>query len=138
MALSARLRLRGSRCFDHLYQRGRAYHGKWMVLRVVLERHEYLKYDIQELPTSPFRCSVVVSTKVSKSSVRRNALRRLFHEYLREILSLNSTYPNAIEYMEKPLGRWVMLSLKPGSSEINPIFLRQDCLSLFTKAELQL
>nr|YP_009530950.1 bacterial ribonuclease P protein component of ribozyme [Paulinella micropora]AXY63639.1 bacterial ribonuclease P protein component of ribozyme [Paulinella micropora] len=136
MALSARLRLRGSRCFDYLYQNGRIYHGEWIVLRVALERREYLRNGIRNLPTSLFRCSVVVSTKVSKSSVRRNAIRRLLHQYLQEILLRQSIPP--LNPGEKRLGHWLLLSLKPGCSDIDPRLLRQDCLSLLTKAELQL
>nr|YP_002049355.1 bacterial ribonuclease P protein component of ribozyme [Paulinella chromatophora]ACB43145.1 bacterial ribonuclease P protein component of ribozyme [Paulinella chromatophora] len=140
MALSARLRLRGSRCFDYVYQRGLIYHGKWMSLRIIFERREYLSQKLQDLPASPFRCSVVVSTKVSKSSVRRNFLRRLLHEILQNNLcAINRDHANRNLDLNprKFRSRWLILSLKPGSNNVSSLTLMGECISLLAKAGLE-
>ncbi len=71
-----------------------------------------------------WRGAVVVSGKVSKRAVVRNRLRRLLHRHL---LSLDPT----------PLQpSWVVLSLKPGSAELDPAQLLGECSHLLRQAGL--
>jgi ribonuclease P protein component len=71
-----------------------------------------------------WRLAVVVSGKVSKRAVVRNRLRRLLHRHL---LALNPT----------PLQpSWVVLSLKPGSAELEPAQLLGECSHLLRQAGL--
>jgi ribonuclease P protein component len=67
---------------------------------------------------------VVVSGKVSKRAVVRNRLRRLLHRHL---LSLDPT-------PQQP--SWVVLSLKPGSAELDPAQLLRECSHLLRQAGL--
>jgi ribonuclease P protein component len=127
MALSRDLRLRGDRAFDHLYRKGRRFHGTYLVLRSVVGEPSLLRPPLSQEPLQGCRCAVVVSTKVSKRSVRRNRLRRLLHGWLSTQCRQRPTDPN---------GLWVLLSLKPGCLEATPEALLGECSELFRKAGL--
>jgi len=128
MVLPKEHRLRGRFLFDRLYQKSRRFHGDWMVLRTMAAEPAFLVPDLQRQPASPYRCAVVVSNKVTKKSVRRNALRRLLHPHL---VSCGARLkPGA-----QPL--WVLLSLKPGSAEVEAAVLLEECSQLFEKAGLR-
>jgi len=74
--------------------------------------------------SSAWRGAVVISGKVSKRAVVRNRLRRLLHRHL---LALN---PSQLQ------PNWVVLSLKPGSAELDPAQLLGECSHLLRQAGL--
>ena len=126
MALPPSMRLRGHRCFNRLHRIGRRYHGVWMVLRVMREDPQLLRPELRAHPSSSCRCALVISNKVSKRAVRRNRLRRLFHGHLRE----------RFEQRHDLAGRWILVSLRPEASEIDPTQLLEECDSLLSSAGL--
>jgi len=125
VALPQKHRLRGRRVFDRLYRQGRRFQGPALVLRV-------LKADPSLLqPGTPpraslWRCGLVVSSKVSKLAVRRNRLRRLFHDQLLR-------QPPAPAH---PL--WLLITLKPGCLERGEAQLLGECTHLLSQAGLLL
>ena len=123
MALPQRHRLRGQRLFDALYRRGKAVHGSAMVLRWLPADSE--RPSLSQDPPSPWRCGVVVSSKVHKRAVQRNRLRRQLHESLRQA-PFKPGLPNL----------WLMFSLKPGSAEWDRERLLGECRHLLSKAGL--
>ena len=127
MALSREHRLRGRFVFDRLYQKGRRHHGEWMVLRILPAEANLLKQDPRDHDPLSCRLGVVVSTKVSKSSVRRNQLRRLVHAHL-------SACINA--FTGQGRGQWLLISLKPGSEAADAQHLLGECSELLAKAGL--
>ena len=125
MALPQRHRLKGQRVFDQLYRRGRASHGPFLMLRWLPADPQLLPPDQRRRSPSPWRCGVVVSSKVHKRAVRRNRLRRLLHAHLQQL----------------PIGRpegpvWLLLSCKPGSAERDPASLLGECDQLLLRAGL--
>lgn len=88
-----------------------------------------LKPELQAFAASPWRAAVVVSAKVHKRSVRRNRLRRLLHQHL-----LESCGPS--QWPQGRRGLWLLLSLKPGSAELEPARLLGECSQLMRKAGL--
>ena len=128
MVLPREHRLRGRFLFDRLYQKSRRFHGDWMVLRTMAAEPALLVPDLQRQPASSYRCAVVVSNKVSKKSVRRNALRRLLHPHL---------VACGAEIRPGEIPIWVLLSLKPGSAEVAESVLLEECSKLFEKAGLR-
>lgn len=125
MALPQAHRLKGQRCFDCLYRKGRAVHGPFLMLRWMDARPELLPPTQRGHGPSPWRLGVVVSSKVHKRAVRRNRLRRLLHGHL-------LAAPIA------PPGRpqWLLLSLKPGSAERDAAALLGECDELLLRAGL--
>jgi ribonuclease P protein component len=125
MALPQRHRLKGQRVFDRLYRRGRASHGPFLMLRWLPAESDLLPPEQRLHAPSPWRCGVVVSSKVHKRAVQRNRLRRLLHGHLAQL----------------PIGRpegpvWLLLSCKPGSSERDPSSLLGECDQLLQRAGL--
>ncbi len=125
MALPQKHRLRGSKVFDRLYRQGRRFHGQWITLRVLREDRSVLTAVDRVHASSPWRCAVVVSSKVSKRAVRRNHLRRLIHG----LLLAQSPMPAHPS--------WLVFSLKPGSVEAEESHLLGECLLLLQKAGLR-
>ena len=125
MALPQRHRLKGQRVFDRVYQKGRRIHGFYLVLRILEALPGLLPAEQQACPPSPWRCGVVVSSKVHKRSVRRNRLRRLLHAHL---------LAQPIEAGERSL--WLLLSLKPGSADLPSQALLGECSQLLHQAGL--
>ena len=125
MALPQPHRLKGQRCFDCLYRKGRALHGPFLLLRWIEARPELLPPTQRSHGASPWRLGVVVSSKVHKRAVHRNRLRRLLHRHLLEA---------AIAPAAKPL--WLLLSLKPGSAERDAAALLGECDELLQRAGL--
>ena len=128
MALPRENRLRGRFVFDRLYQKGRRHHGQWMVLRTLPAEEQLLKRDPRDHDPRRCRLGVVVSTKVSKSSVRRNQLRRLFHGHLSHCINAGAGQGR---------GLWLLISLKPGSEAADDEHLLGECSELLAKAGLQ-
>jgi ribonuclease P protein component len=125
VALPQQHRLRGVKVFDRLYRQGKRFHGTWLTLRVLPEDRGILPPRDRPHPPSPWRCAIVVSSKVSKRAVRRNRLRRLLHQQL-------LTHP---PIPEQPA--WLVFSLKPGSIDAEESLLLGECLQLLRKAELR-
>lgn len=125
MALPQRHRLRGQRLFDALYRRGRSLHGASMTLRWLEAEPALIKIDQRQDPDSPWRCGVVISSKVHKRAVQRNRLRRLLHENLRHCHWRPGLAP-----------LWLLISLKPGSADLDRHQLLGECHHLLSKAGL--
>ncbi|MFZ9230129.1 MAG: ribonuclease P protein component [Prochlorococcaceae cyanobacterium] len=136
MALPLAHRLKGQRVFDALYRRGRAFHGSAMVLRCMSADPALLPPTLSSLPMSPWRCGVVVSSKVHKRAVRRNRLRRSLHQGLQTLLPAPSSTADssAQEAFEAPV--WLLISLKPGSESWELDRLLGECRNLLVKAGL--
>jgi ribonuclease P protein component len=128
MVLSREHRLRGRFVFDRLYQKGQRHHGSLMVLRCLKAQPELLKPDPRDHNPNSYRLAVVVSSKVSKRSVRRNQLRRLFHSHLTAAVRA---------LPDQASGRWLLISLKPGSAEASDEALLGECSELLAKAGLR-
>lgn len=115
--------------FDRLYQKGRRFHGSLLVLRTMAAEPELLKPGLLQ-PGAPAgqppRFAVVVSSKVSKKSVRRNQLRRLLHGQL--VALAQGAWSGA--------DQWVLISLKPGSADADDGALLGECTQLLQKAGL--
>ncbi len=124
MALPQKHRLRGVKVFDRLYRQGRRFHGQWLTLRVLPEVPSLLPVRDRPHPSSPWRCAVVVSSKVSKRAVRRNQLRRRIHDQLLR----DPPRP------QRP--SWLVFSLKPGSFDVDRALLLGECVELLRKADL--
>jgi ribonuclease P protein component len=94
------------------------------MLRLASEQPGLLNPAERQRATSPWRCAVAVSTKVSKRAVRRNRLRRLLHDHLRR-LDPAPAQP-----------QWLLLSLRPGAAEAEPHRLLEECTHLLRQAGL--
>ena len=95
------------------------------MLRLLNAEPGLLSRSIPPEPASPWRCGVVVSGKVHKRAVRRNRLRRLLQEELRR---------------DPPRGRrplWLLLSLRPGSADVDEERLLGECRQLLHQAGLR-
>jgi ribonuclease P protein component len=125
LALPQRHRLKGQRVFDRIYQKGRRFHGPFLVLRLLEAQPPLLPTEQRACPPSPWRCGVVVSSKVHKRAVRRNRLRRLLHAHLL-----------ALPIAAGGRSLWLLLSLKPGSAEQAPQALLGECSQLLHQAGL--
>ncbi|MDM7954056.1 MAG: ribonuclease P protein component [Cyanobium sp. CZS 25K] len=123
MALPQQHRLKGRRVFDRLYRQGRRFQGPALLLRVLAADASLLPPGTPN-PASPWRCGIVVSSKVSKLAVRRNRLRRLFHDHLRR-------HPPVPSH---PL--WLLITLKPGCLERSEDQLLGECVHLLAQAGL--
>lgn len=111
--------------FDRLYRQGRRFQGPALVLRILAAEPSLLPPGTPPHP-SPWRCGIVVSSKVSKLAVRRNRLRRLFHDQLLR-------HPPA---PTSPL--WLLITLKPGCLERGEAQLLGECTHLLRQAGLLL
>ena len=97
-----------------------------MVLRVMREESRLLRPELRQQPPNCCRCALVISNKVSKRSVRRNKLRRLLHQHLRQRLGDRRDLA----------GQWVLISLRPEASGADPSQLLEECDSLLISAGL--
>ena len=124
MVLPKHMRLKGHRCFDFIYKEGRRFYSSSMVLRVTQANPKLLikGFNAQDSPT--IKCAISISNKVSKKSVTRNKLRRLFHHHLSLRLS-NMACDNEI---------WAFISLKPSCMKNSDSTLLKECDKLLTKA----
>ena len=126
MALPASMRLRGHRCFNRLHRVGRRHQASLMVLRLTSEDPSFLRPELRCRPSMHCRCALVISSKVSKRAVRRNRLRRLLHNHLRDRL----------EPRHDLSGRWLLFSLRPEAAKAEPTQLLKECDSLLRSAGL--
>ena len=124
MVLPKHMRLKGHRCFDFIYKEGSRFYSSSMVLRVTNSntKPNVKGKDSKRRPS--IKCAISISNKVSKKSVTRNKLRRLFHHHLSFRLS-NMSFDNEI---------WAFISLKPSCMKNSDSTLLNECDKLLTKA----
>ena len=124
MVLPKHMRLKGHRCFDFIYKEGSRFYSSSMVLRVT-DANKKPQVKGKRTKTRPsIKCAISISNKVSKKSVTRNKLRRLFHHHLSFRLS-NIEVDNDV---------WAFISLKPSCMQNSNISLLRECDKLLTKA----
>ena len=126
MVLPKRMRIKGHRCFDYIYKEGLKFYSHSMVLRITNANPKLQKNKNNLTKTKSVRCAISISNKVSKKSVTRNKLRRLFHQHLVNRLS------NMLPAQEK----WAFISLKPSCMQVSPPNLLRECDRLLIKAGL--
>ena len=124
MVLPKHMRLKGHRCFDFIYKEGSRCYSSSMVLRVTDANKKPQVKGKQSNTRPSIKCAISISNKVSKKSVTRNKLRRLFHHHLSLRLS-NMTCDKEI---------WAFISLKPSSMKNSDSTLLKECDKLLTKA----
>ena len=126
MVLPKNMRLKGHRCFDFIYKKGSRFYSSSMVLRVTKANTKLLAKEINSQISPSIRCAISISNKVSKKSVTRNKLRRLFHHHLSCRLS-NIDFENEV---------WAFISLKPSCMQNSNSTLLKECDKLLIKAGL--
>ena len=124
MVLPKHMRLKGHRCFDFIYREGSRFNSPSMVLRVVKATTKFQKKGINKNIKPCIKCAVSISNKVSKKSVIRNKLRRLFHQHLSSRLS----------NIKNGHDLWAFISLKPSCMKNSNIILLKECDKLLIKA----
>ena len=123
MVLPKHMRLKGHRCFDYIYREGSRFFSTSMVLRVT---NANTKLQVKSINSKPkqIKFAISISNKVSKKSVIRNKLRRLFHHHLS--FRLSNVFPdNDI---------WAFISLKPSCMKNSDSILLKECDKLLSKA----
>ena len=124
MVLPKHMRLKGHKCFDFIYKKGTRFYSSSMVLRVS-NANSKLYSKGKDSQIKPFiKCAISISNKVSKKSVTRNKLRRLFHHHLSNRLSNM--------YVEDEI--WAFISLKPTCIKNSSSNLLNECDKLLSKA----
>ena len=127
MVLPKHMRLKGHRCFDFIYKNGTRFYSSSMVLRVTKANTKLLAKGINSQIRPSLRCAISISNKVSKKSVTRNKLRRLFHHHLSLRLS-NIEVDNDV---------WAFISLKPSCMQNSNSSLLRECDKLLIKAGIK-
>ena len=124
MVLPKHMRLKGHKCFDFIYKKGTRFYSSSMVLRVTNANTKlYFKENNSKIKPL-IKCAISISNKVSKKSVTRNKLRRLFHQHLAQRLS-NMEYEKEV---------WAFISLKPSCMKNSDSNLLKECDKLLIKA----
>ena len=95
-----------------------------MVLRVTKGNTKLISKGINSKTKPSVKCAISISNKVSKKSVTRNKLRRLFHHHLSCRLS-NIDFDNEV---------WAFISLKPSCMQNSYSKLLKECDKLLIKA----
>ena len=126
MVLPKHMRLKGHRCFDLIYKEGAKFYSSSMVLRVIKANKKIQAKRINSENRPSIKCAISISNKVSKKSVTRNKLRRLFHQHLSERLSK--------VFVDSEI--WAFISLKPSCMKNPTINLLNECDKLLIKAGL--
>ena len=126
MVLPKHMRLKGHRCFGFIYKEGTRFYSSSMVLRVTKANKTLKANGSNPLSSSSIKCAISISNKVSKKSVTRNKLRRLFHHHLSDKLS-------SMVFDEEV---WAFISLKPSCMKISTVTLLKECDKLLNKAGL--
>ena len=124
MVLPKHMRLKGHRCFDFIYKEGARFYSPSMVLRVTNANKKLQHKGINSKIRPSIKCAISISNKVSKKSVTRNKLRRLFHQHLSHRLSNIQTDDEI----------WTFISLKPSCMEKSCSTLLKECDKLLIKA----
>ncbi len=126
MVLPKNMRLKGHKCFDLIYKQGSRFYGSSMVLRITKANPKLQTNRISSKNECSIKCAISISNKVSKKSVTRNKLRRLFHQHLSNRLS-NIRLDDEI---------WAFISLKPSCMNNHNENLLKECDKLLFKAGL--
>ena len=126
MVLPKHMRLKGHRCFDFIYKEGSRFYSSSMVLRVTDANKKPQVKGKQSKTRPSIKCDISISNKVSKKSVTRNKLRRLFHRHLSYRLS-NIGFDNEV---------WAFISLKPSCMKNSNSNLLKECDKLLIKARI--
>ncbi len=127
MVLPKHMRLKGHRCFDFIYKEGSRFFSPSMVLRVTKANKKLHVKGVKGVKSNikpSIKCAISISNKVSKKSVTRNKLRRLFHHHL--------SYKLSKMLVDKEV--WVFISLKPTCMDKSNITLLKECDKLLIKA----
>ena len=124
MVLPKHMRLKGHKCFDYIYKEGSRFYSPSMVLRVTSANTKPQVKGNKSKTRTSIKCAISISNKVSKKSVTRNKIRRLFHHHLSFRLS-NMRFDNEI---------WAFISLKPSCMKHSDSTLLKECDKLLTKA----
>ena len=124
MVLPKHMRLKGHRCFDFIYKEGERFYSPSMVLRVTKANKNLHSKEIGSKVRSSVKCAISISNKVSKKSVTRNKIRRLFHHHLAQRFS-NMIFDKDV---------WAFISLKPSCMKNSDSNLLKECDKLLTKA----
>ncbi len=124
MVLPKHMRLKGHRCFDFIYKEGAKFYSPSMILRVSEANTKVQVKGIDSQISSSIKCAISISNKVSKKSVLRNKLRRLFHQHLSYRLSKVCRDPEV----------WAFISLKPSCMKNSNSILLKECDKLLNKA----
>ena len=95
-----------------------------MILRVTNADTKLQAKGINSKIRPSIKCAISISNKVSKKSVMRNKLRRLFHHHLSQRLS-NISLNNEV---------WAFITLKPSCMKNSQTNLLKECDKLFNKA----
>ncbi len=124
MVLPKHMRLKGHRCFDFIYREGSRFYSPSMVLRVTKANTKLQIKGVNSQMKPSIKCAISISNKVSKRSVTRNKLRRLFHHHLSCRLS-NIKFNDEV---------WAFISLKPSCMKNSNSTLLKECDKLLIKA----
>ena len=124
MVLPKHMRLKGHKCFDYIYKKGSRFYSPSMVLRVTNANTKLHSIERKSKINPSIKCAISISNKVSKKSVTRNKLRRLFHHHLSYRLS-NMVFEKEV---------WAFFSLKPSCIKNSNSKLLKECDKLLTKA----
>ena len=124
MVLPKHMRLKGHRCFDFIYREAARFYSPSMVLRVTNANTKLQFNGINSKFRPCIKCAISISNKVSKRSVTRNKLRRLFHHHLSCRLS-NIKTTNEV---------WAFISLNPTCIKNSNSNLLKECDKLLNKA----
>ena len=104
MALPKSMRLNGHRTFKYIHKNSKKFYGNLMDFRIAKSNPNILRSHKIYYDLSSFKIAISVSKKVSKKSVVRNRIRRLFQESFLKVF--NKKY-NHVPY-------WVLVNLKSG------------------------
>ena len=104
MALPKSMRLKGHRSFKYLHKYSKKFYGNLMDFRIAKSNPNILRSHKIYYDLSSFKIAISVSKKVSKKSVVRNRIRRLFQE---SFLKVFYKKYNHVPY-------WVLVNLKSG------------------------
>ncbi len=126
MVLPKHMRLKGHRCFDFIYKEGSRFHSYSMVLRVTKANPKIKSKAIIQNESFAIKCAISISNKVSKKSVTRNKLRRLFHQHL----------SNRLSKIHPEFEIWAFISLKPNCLKNSTSSLLGECDKLLFKSGL--
>ena len=124
MVLPRHMRLKGHRCFDFIYREGSRFYSTSMVLRVTKANRKLQSKIIDSSKSPAIKFAISISNKVSKKSVKRNKLRRLFHQHISCKLSKIKSEDDL----------WTFISLKPSCIENSNSALLKECDKLLIKA----
>ncbi len=127
MVLPKHMRLKGHRSFDFIYKEGTRFYSSSMVLRVTKPNTKLQAKLMTPGIRASVKCAISISNKVSKKSVTRNKLRRLFHHHLSYRLSKIKVDEDI----------WAFISLKPSCMKNPTSSLLKECDNLLNKAGLK-